>query len=103
MNIQELEKFMIDTGVVISAIPKKSVSIVEKYHIDKFPNGKIEYLEEYKREMLIFEKVNKQGGKFTIQTRKDVIFGNPSKFYNSIEEAVEGYLIERNMWKNVYI
>ena len=95
MDIKELEKIMVEHGLVIRVIPQKVRSILEKQHVDKFPDGKIEYLEKYKREMLVVEETPKNAGKFVIECVKhnyaDVHFAGKN-FYGSIEEAVEDFL-----------
>lgn len=95
MDIKELEKIMIEHGLVIRAVPKKVRSVFEKQHIDKFPDGKIEYLERYKREVLVVDQVPKNAGKFIIECAESAcatIRFSGEKFYDSVEEAVEDFL-----------
>lgn len=92
MDIKELEQIMIKNGIVLRAIPDKVVMVCEKEHIDTFPNGEIQYLDEYKREMLVMETVPDHAGKFLIESDKNtcrnIRFGS-EKYYNSIEEALK--------------
>lgn len=94
MTIQELEQIMVENAVTIKAIPEKVVSIFEKSHLNEYPNGCIQYLEQYKREMLVVETVPKNAGKFVIgrNTGNSSVVRYEGKFYNSIEEAVADLL-----------
>lgn len=95
MNIKELESIMIEYGVVLRAIPKTVRGVYEKYHIDKYPNGTIEYLEEYKREMLVVISVPKNAGKFVFECQKNTISGvqfQGNKYFDSIELAIADLL-----------
>lgn len=46
---QDLSSIMFEHGLVIRAIPNNIQLILEVIHEDKFPDGKIEYLKDYKR------------------------------------------------------
>lgn len=96
MDINELERLMIDEGLVIRAIPLKIREIYEVRHKDKYPDGRIEYLAEYKRKMLIVEREPENAGKFLITrgwgTLSTVKFQN-DPYFDTIEEAVN-YLQE---------
>lgn len=96
MTIQELEQIMIENAVTIKAIPKKVISVFEKSHLVEYPNGRIQYLEAYKREMLVVETIPKNAGKFVIgmNTGNSSVVRYEGKFYGSIEEAVAD-LIEK--------
>ncbi len=85
---------MVENAITIKAIPEKVVSIFEKSHLDKYPNGRIQYLDKYKREMLVVETVPKNAGKFVIgvNTGNSSVVRYEGKFYNSIEEAVADLL-----------
>lgn len=96
MTIKELEEFMISKGVVIRAIPKEVTGIYEVSHLNKFKDNpeysvSIEYLKDYKREMLVVKSSPRLGGKFLIKSQRntlsDVLF--TSKSFDSIEQAVE--------------
>lgn len=92
MDIKELEEIMIEHGVVLRAIPKKVRGVYEKYHADEFPNGTIEYLEDFKREMLVVWSIPKNAGKFTFECEKhtgSTVKFRGKKFFDSIEEAVK--------------
>lgn len=95
MDIKELENIMILNGVVLRALPRIMRGIYETRHIDIFPNGTIEYLEEYKREMLVVYTVPKNAGKFIFEcarnTMNSVSFAG-KKYYDTIEEAVNDLL-----------
>ena len=98
MNIQELEKIMIEYGVVLRAIPMEIRHIVEKSHIDKYSQGRIEYVDKCKREMLVFETVPKNAGKFVFEYKQGtngMVSFSGNQFFDSIEEAIQ-YLLENN-------
>lgn len=95
MDIKELEKIMISHGVALRAIPEKVRHVLEKQHIDRYPNGTIEYLDEFKREMLVFESIPKNAGKFILvknqATSCNVSFTG-KEYFDSIEQAMESLL-----------
>jgi len=92
MDIQLLEEIMITHGIVLRAIPRKVRGVYDKRHLDKYPNGIITYLEEYKRDMLVVETIPQNAGKFIFEsvksTRSTVSFSG-KKYFDSIEEAIE--------------
>lgn len=92
MEIKELEDIMILNSVVLRAIPTTMRGVYETRHIDEFPDGTIEYLEEYKREMLVVHTVPKNAGKFLIEcvknTRSSVNFEG-KKYFDTIEQAMD--------------
>jgi len=97
MTIQELEKIMVQYGVAIRAIPQTVISVYEASHIDQYPEGHLEFLEGYGREMLIVQKTPHKAGKFVIipdnGTSTSVSFAC-EPFYDSIEDAVDALLEE---------
>lgn len=90
MTIEELERIMVEHGATIRAIPKVIVGVYDKRHIDKYPDGRIEYLDSFKREMLITESVPKNAGKFLLKSKCGTMsmVQFEGKFYDSIEQAV---------------
>lgn len=95
MDIRDLETIMVSYGVVLRAIPEKVRGIYEKRHIDKYPNGVIKYLDDFKREMLVVETIPKNAGKFIFEcvpNTSSVVQFKGKKYYNSIEDAVEDLL-----------
>lgn len=99
MNIKELEELMISKGVVIRAIPRQSIEIYEKFHIDSLKNQgvkvEVKYLEKYKREMAVVERVPENSGKFVIEINQgasSIVKFKDKVFYDSIEEAIESIM-----------
>lgn len=95
IDIADLETIMVKYGLAIRAIPETVQGVVEAYHKDLFPDGRIVYLEEYKREMLVFESRPRNAGKFVIERVQNTdtrIQFQGKKFYNSIDEAVKDML-----------
>lgn len=63
----DLVKSIIDTGnFALRRIPEFQNIIVEKRHLNEYPDGKIVYLDEYKREMCVCKRKLKYGGQWTI-------------------------------------
>lgn len=109
MNIEDLEKIMVDYGVVIRAIPKVCRDIIEKRHINEYPDGKIVYLEDFKREMLIIKRIPKNAGKFLLeynQKTSNMVKFEGKKYFDSITDAIQ-YLLEKERgqmkWKRLYL
>lgn len=95
MNMQELERVMVEYGIVIRAIPHYDTSTIEVQHKEQYPEA-VEYFDpRFNRNMLRVKKANHHGGKFIITkmtfTGGMVSFYDP-KYYDSIEEAVKTLL-----------
>ena len=90
MTIKELEQIMIQNAITIKAIPEKVVSVFEKCHLAEYPNGSIQYLDKYKREMLVVETIPKNAGKFVIGRNTGIssVVKYEGQFYDSIEDAI---------------
>lgn len=88
-----LAELMMKYRVVVRAIPKKIRCIVDKRHIDQFPDGKIVYMEEYKREMLVYYEFPQHGGQFLVTqcrgTNASVDFRKPHFYFNSLFDIIE--------------
>lgn len=104
MNIQRLSELMIKYGVVLRAIPEKERHILEKYHADG-KKGEIRYLEEYKREMWIYEKTPSFAGKFLMRFEEgsgNIIHFTKEDVFDSLEDALvqlESYDKIRNSFR----
>jgi len=100
MKISEIEQMMIEYGVTLRAIPLKVRSIYEVTQADRFPEGKVVYLEKFKREMLIVERVPQNAGKFVFEsncgTVSTVHFCN-EVYYDSIEEVINALRESRDL------
>ncbi len=94
MTIEELEKIMVEHGVVLRAIPKVVVGVYEKKHIERYPNAVVKYVEGFKREMLFVERVPQNAGKFIFELAKtdSMVRFCPKEYFVSIEEAVGALL-----------
>ncbi|MBQ3011261.1 MAG: hypothetical protein IJA20_02925 [Methanocorpusculum sp.] len=95
MDIKELEEIMVEHGVVLRAIPMKVTGIYEVRHRKQFPNARVEYLEDFKREMLIDERVPINAGKFIFESNQgtgNMVKFYANRFYDSIEDAMDGLL-----------
>lgn len=95
MNIKELETIMAKYGVAIRAIPEMARDVFDVRHKDKYPDGRVQFLPEYKRDMLVVERRPEHGGQFIMEhglkTMSGVSFKG-KKYYASIEEAINDLL-----------
>ena len=92
VTLQDLEAVMKEYNVVIRVVPEKVRSVVEARHIKDYPNGKIVYLEEYKREMCVSIDVPKNAGKFIYSVVNHTCAGvqfNVNNTFNTIEELID--------------
>ena len=95
MDFKVLERLMIKYGTVIRAVPEKISFTVEKRHINEYPEGKIEFLPEYGREMLVGYKNHKYGGKLALGFAKHTANDLPFmkwQFFDSLEDIIN-YLV----------
>lgn len=90
LTIEELEHLMVEHGIVLRAIPNTVREILEVRHKDEFPDGKVVYLEEFHRDMLIVERVPKHAGEFLMECRQGTseMVQFRRIFYKSIGEAI---------------
>lgn len=90
MDIYSLSDIFIENGIVLRAIPHRIREIYDTRHADKFPNGEIRFLEEYKRDMLVVERVPKCAGKFLIECARhtDNMVRFSGRFFDSIDDAI---------------
>lgn len=103
MDLTAIENLMVEHGVAIRirAIPKTVISVYEVRHKKNYPNGVVEYKEQFKRNMLVVTTTPKDAGKFYLRLNKDrnsiARFDNKPCF-DSLQEIVE-YL--QNIEKSV--
>lgn len=100
-TLNQLSELMTRHGAVIRAIPQKKRHLYEKELKSLYPDGKIEYVDEFKREMLVQYTAPQNAGKFYLtfanHTMQTVIFNN-SLIFDSLEEITE-YLVIQNAKK----
>lgn len=91
-ELSKLQDMLVKHGGVIRAIPMKTRGVYEAYNIDKYANGKVEYLPEFGRDMLIVEEVPKDAGKLLLvagqSTSSTTQFKGALKF-NTMEELID--------------
>lgn len=89
MDVRDLELLMIKYGLVIRAIPNKIRNVVELCHSVQYPDGQVQYLEEYKRKMWVSYSVPEHAGEFIVtqarHTRSTVTWSRP-RYFKSISE-----------------
>lgn len=95
MTMQELEKVMVEYGIVIRAIPYYHTSTFEVRHKEKYPDA-VEYFDpRFNRNMLNLKEANHHGGKFIITKQPDTVqkvsFYKP-RYFDSVEDAVNAFL-----------
>lgn len=103
-DIVELERIMVENGLVLRAVPKQIREVYEICHQKQFPDAKIEFLEAYNREMLVRERKPKYGGMFLAIEAKNtngrVDFGPCGryrpKFYSSISDLLFDLETQKN-------
>ena len=86
---------MVTHGAALRAIPEKVTEIYEVRHRDQYPDAKIVYLEDFKREMLVNERRPINAGKFILETGLGTLSKidfSARQFYDSITQAVEDLL-----------
>lgn len=97
MNLDFLQKVMVEKGLSIRAIPLTSRIVVELRHRDEFPNGHAEYLEEFHREMWVEVRKNKHGGQFVVESKcatHSMVNFSGKKFYDSLMSLIEDVVKE---------
>lgn len=90
--IAELEAVMVEYGVVMRAIPKVVKAVYGTAHIGRFPTGRVQYLPEFKREMLIVERTPRNAGKFIFeyaQNTDTTVRFRGATYYDTIGQAVD--------------
>lgn len=94
LTINVLEQIMRDYGVVIRAIPMCTHYVHEACYENQFPNGKVMYLKEYGRNMLIVTGIPKHAGKFLIEPAKhtSVTVRFKERYFDTIEEAINALI-----------
>lgn len=94
ITLETLGKLMVEHNLAIRAVPLVVRGIFDVRHKDKYPDGVIQYLPDFKREMLVTERTPKHAGMFVVEkargTASAVHFGG-KKFYQSLEDIVKEY------------
>lgn len=105
--LNTLERLMVEHGACIRAIPEKKREIYEAYHVNdpKFSKPdyirkEVVYLEEFKREMLVVERIPENAGMFLVETHlgtsAEVRFSG-KKYYKTLEEAIDAIEKDKKM------
>ena len=96
MNINELTELMVEHSLVIRAIPKEVRSIYDVRHAARYPEGTIERLPGWNRDMLVVRSKPKNAGKIIILQCKNsgakVDFTKPEQYFDSVEDAVNSII-----------
>lgn len=92
--VERLQDTMVKNALSIRAIPKTIRGVVELRHKDEYPEGRAEFLEDFKREMWVIETKPKHGGQFIVASKcntHSMVKFQGEKFYNSLEEILNEY------------
>lgn len=92
---------MVEYGACLRAIPNRARSVLEASHADEYPTGRIVFLPEFKREMLVIESVPERTGQFLvvktgIGTLAKVDFGGEEDFYESLNALNVDYVKDQS-------
>ena len=94
MTLDELGAIMAKEGLVIRAIPETVTSVFDANEKNKalYPDGVVQFLPEYNREMLVVKRTPGCAGKFIFvrcnSTRTRVFFPSQSTMYDSLSDVV---------------
>ncbi len=99
IDLKELEELLVEHGACIRAIPKTVISVVEVRHVNdpeyerpEFIRKEVVYVERFKREMLVTERVPHHAGMFLVKTGEDtssMVRFSGKKYYKTLKEAIE--------------
>ena len=94
MKVSELEALLRKHSAVIRFLPQKTKKIVEKRHKNQFPNGKIQYIESFHREMLVVEEevLPNLAGKILLaenHTTNSTVTFSKELIFTSLEEVYD--------------
>lgn len=92
ITIQQLEEVMRKYGSSIHAVKLEERDILEKQYADRYNDGEIKYMEEFKREMFIRTYVPKNAGKFYLKVNGRHF--DKAILFDSINDIVK-YLLEK--------
>ena len=99
MIIELLDKFIKEKGLAIRYIPEKirSAYDVNDHTLKSIPNGEVQYLPEYKREMLVVYTVPKHAGELLVtqckHTMKNVDFSQ-GMYFKDLGEMYKYYSVQ---------
>lgn len=92
ITIQQLEEIMRKYGSSIHAVKLEQRQIMEKRHADRYNDGEIKYMEEFKREMFVRTYVPENAGKFYLKVNGGHF--DKAILFDSINDIVK-YLLEK--------
>lgn len=85
---------MIENALSVRAIPETVRNVVELKHKDKYPGGRVEYIDSFKREMWVYERCPRHGGQFVVESKcgtGSMIRFSGKRYYNSLEEVINDF------------
>lgn len=102
MDINNLQRLMLKYGAVIKTIPEMHTNCIETRHAQdpvlNLISAKVEYREEFKRDMLVITQRNTLGGKFLLafdQTQDTTVKFDKELIFDSIEQ-IYNYLVDKD-------
>lgn len=93
-DLGRFEALMRKHSLVIRTVPELEQHVFETKHKDRYPDGKIQYVEEYKRDMLVVKKIPEHAGEFiacSLPNTESVVKFVPKKYYSTLEAIVEDF------------
>lgn len=94
VKLEHLQNIMIENALSVRAIPKAVRDVVELRHKDKYPGGRVEYIDSFKREMWVYERYPRHGGQFVVESKcgtGSMIRFSGKRYYNSLEEVINDF------------
>ena len=91
---KKLQNIMVEKATSIRAIPKSVRDVVEARHKDQYPDGHLEYLDGFRREMWVYERRPKHGGQFIVESNCgmcSMVNFHGKRYYDSLEEIVRAF------------
>lgn len=93
-TLENLGRLMVLYNLAIRCVPHIVRNVFEVSHKDEFPDGEVQYLPEYNREMLVVNHIPKHAGMFLVEELKGTnatVSFNTKRFYGSLDEIVTEY------------
>ena len=94
-SLETLTQLMLKHNITIRTIPQKIKHVYELHYAKHFPQAEITYMEEFKREMLVYYTIPENPGKFIYEqvsnTDSLVSFRSRGKrqYFDTLEELIE--------------
>lgn len=100
-TLRELQAVMVKNRLAIRTIPMERTAIYEVRYANEHPDGRIVFLEEYGREMLVVRKKPKLAGKVFVKNTDEsaILRFNPLEAFDTIADVLKA-VAERSLGVN---